>query len=839
MTATTQPIRGRVLIVDRDPGFSESCITQLGNAGFHPLTAPGGSDACQLLATGQIDVVIIAVDACLSDGTSALPHILSAWPDIPVVLSGTTDQASEITRASRQGTTGMIFKPLSKPAMLTHVVNCAMGDPNAEAQPPSMVSHLKEKNRQLMDFTTRLKGVMNSSSRLSSCNTLESFGSRLLEEFGTHLKATGGSLYLAGRDGLRLIHCLDGNHAPPLISYPLEKSSPFGSVLRHKSPLLINNIDDEAELRPSGYGGYRNGSFVIFPLQNQQGKPFGLVSLHGKSIPPFIHQDREVGALLAAWSAETLRAVRATEALGRSQEKYRLAALTASDILCEWNPKDDRLTWYGEIDTVIGSDPESRPATMEAWLNMIHPDDRQRMMHLYHNTPTEKAETPANYRVKHPARGWLHFRERMAALEADASGTTRVIRACNDITEEIASQGDQEQNERKMQHAQRLESLGVIAGGIAHDFNNILMAVLGHADIALEEVHGIPVAVSSLNHIVSAGKRATELARQLLAYSGKGEMENETVSLSELVQEMTDLISVNISKKATIDFSPSPHTPPVEGNKSQLRQVILNLITNASQALGNDPGTITITTGKSFCTREDLDHVSVPFRKEMDAPLAEGTYAFIDIKDTGCGIQPEAIEKLFDPFYTTKSTGTGLGMAAVLGITRRHRGTMQIQSTPGMGTTIRVLLPASLRPQLKSELTGETPVQENLTCGEGLILLADDEEPVRNISRRMLEKLGFKVLLACDGEEAVSLFEANHEEIRCVILDRSMPGLDGLEALAQIRKRAPEARAIIASGYGAETQNGEAMPDTCTYLQKPYQSSELRQALKSALAPSP
>ncbi|MCG8470766.1 MAG: response regulator [Desulfobacterales bacterium] len=843
MNSPHASFRERILVVDQDTTFSQNCVAHLQASGFKTLEATTASHAWELLECRSADMIIISLDATLEGGASLIPRIRENWPQIPIILSGTTQQATDITRASRQDAAGLIFKPLTKPAMLTHVIKNALASREGNKDQGALKrllegARLKEKtkrlrktNQNLTLLTQRLKEVVNSSGRLSSCATLESFASQLLEEFGRHLGASGGSIYIASKEGLRLVHCLDGSHAPNLIAYPVKKNSPFGSALRMKEPLVINNIHDQEELRPSGYDGYRNGSFVIFPLQNPKGRPFGLISLHGKTTPPFIQQDREVGTLLAAYSSETLRAVRATEALAKSEERYRLAAQTATDLIGEWNQKSDRLTWMGDIDALLGSLPESRPTTMGAWLSMVHPNDRKRMKSHYHMGAQGKTLPPTDYRVRHQAHGWLHLRERMATMEKE-DGSSCVIRACNDITREKISQKEQAKNELKMQHSQRLESLGVIAGGIAHDFNNILMAVLGHADIALDEVETNSVAASSLNNIISAGRRASELAQQLLAYSGKGQVKTEPLNLPQLITDMMGFIRVNISKKVKITIQAGEYTPHVEGNKSQLRQVILNLVTNASQAIGNENGTITIATGKSFCTRNELDAATIPLNTDTEAPLPEGTYAFIDIEDSGCGMNKEALKKLFDPFFTTKTTGTGLGMAAVLSITRQHRGTMQINSTPEKGTRIRVLLPASQEPVPTAAPQTGASRDVSLPPNKGTILVADDEEPVRNISRRMLEKMGFTVVMACDGEEAVSLFEHHQKEVRCVILDMTMPGLNGMEALTKIREIEPEAPAIIASGYGMETQQ---VKEDCTYLQKPYQSSELKKALKNTL----
>lgn len=846
MTLTNTTNQGTILVIDANASVISSYTLHLEECGYDVLTAQDGRSAIDLIAVHPPDLIISDLRIPSMEGHSFFGHLNKRWPEIPVIVTSTAGEVSDVVASLRRGATDFLIKPIEDMAILSHAVTKAIREIKLKQQNQTYKElletrtskdseKLKTTNRYLTELNRRLTEVMVSSKRLSSCVTLESFGSRMLQEFGHHLGASGGSLYIAGQEGLRLVHCLDDGHAPSLISYPVEKSSPFGFALRQKEPVLIGDIDGAKELRPSGYGGYHNGSFVIFPLQNQQGKPFGFVSIHGKNKPPFVNQDREVGGLLASYSSETLRAVRAMEALAKSEEKYRLAALTASDLISEWSPATDDLVWFGNIDAVIGSAPENRPTTMEAWLSLIHPDDKKRIADTYRENIHCATAPPMDYRVRHLAHGWRHFRERTTAIKSK-SGESKVLRACNDITVEKNAKDERIKLELKIQHAQKLESLGIIAGGIAHDFNNILMAVLGHAEITLEKVGDNPAAEQSINNIITAGKRATELAQQLLIYSGKGDVETSTVNINSIVSEMMRLIDVSVSKKVRIIFHPGEHTPAVEGNKSQLRQVILNLLTNASQAIGNTSGQIVIRTGKVFCNKDDLAACSMPVRTGVDPPLPEATYTYIDIEDTGCGMDETAREKLFDPFYTTKKTGTGLGMAAVQGIVRHHRGTMTISSTPDVGTRIRVFLPSSNDEIEEQKVSEKLPSEKMTQQKDGLILIADDEEPVRKISQRMAEKLGFSVITACDGKEAVSLYEIHQKDISCIILDMTMPGLNGREALERIREFNPSVKAIIASGYGSHTsESGQDSDEPCPYLQKPYQIAELRQVLQDVL----
>jgi PAS domain S-box-containing protein len=256
-----------------------------------------------------------------------------------------------------------------------------------------------------------------------------------------------------------------------------------------------------------------------------------------------------------------------------------------------------------------------------------------------------------------------------------------------DITDRKRAEDERRQLEAQMQRAQKLESLGVLAGGIAHDFNNLLTGILGHASLALMDLPPDAPACHSLQQIELAARRAADLTRQLLAYSGKGRFLLAPVDLSMIIEETTALLRTVVSKKATLHFDFAPQLPTVIADPAQIRQLVMNLLTNASEALGDGPGAITIRTGREFATRASLAAPHVP------ADIPEGEYIFLEVTDTGAGMDAPTLERIFDPFFTTKFTGRGLGLAAVLGIVRGHRGAIKVASEAGRGTTFKVLLP--------------------------------------------------------------------------------------------------------------------------------------------------
>ena len=401
-----------------------------------------------------------------------------------------------------------------------------------------------------------------------------------------------------------------------------------------------------------------------------------------------------------------------------------------------------------------------------------------------------------------------------------------------DITDRKRAEEERKTFDAQVQHAQKLESLGVLAGGIAHDFNNLLLAILGNADLALMDMAPEEPARENVNEIKKASQRAAELARQMLAYSGKGRFVVKALNLSALVEEMTPMLNVSVSKKAILEYNFSKDIPDIEADATQIRQVIMNLVTNASEAVGDRSSVISISTGAMEADRAYLQETY------LDEGLPEGAYVTLEVVDTGCGMSESTHAKLFDPFFTTKFTGRGLGMAAVLGIVRGHRGTIRIRSEFGEGTTVTVLFPAIRSETIAPADAGQSAgrqVDEAWKCS-GTVLLVDDEETVLAIGKRMLQRLGLKVLTARDGREGVVVFREHQDEIVCVVLDMIMPHMDGEEAFGELRRISSDVPVIMSSGYDEESVTRRfAGKDLAGFIQKPYEFKELRNAIHSVL----
>jgi two-component system, cell cycle sensor histidine kinase and response regulator CckA len=384
--------------------------------------------------------------------------------------------------------------------------------------------------------------------------------------------------------------------------------------------------------------------------------------------------------------------------------------------------------------------------------------------------------------------------------------------------------------EEKLRDGQKLESLGVLAGGIAHDFNNILTGILGHATLAASEVRPGSPLQSHLQAIEAGSSRAADLCRQMLAYAGKGAVDVRPIKLSTVVRDSVQLLRLSISKKATLKCEFAPEMPSVRADPTQLHQVMMNLIINASDATGEKGGNIVVTTGQCFADRAYLAETF------LGTSLAPGDYAYVEVSDDGCGMDKATQRRIFDPFFTTKFAGRGLGLAAVLGIVRSHRGALRVSSEVGRGTSFRLLLPI-VPEDCKYEAA---PMEASARWrGEGTVLVVDDEQVVRAALRPMLKALNFDSIEAGDGKEGLELFTKHIDSVVAVLLDLTMPCMDGAEAFKRIRELRPGTPVILISGFNEQEAVKRVVGGGLAgFLQKPFRFETLRDKLHEVLTAS-
>ncbi len=428
-----------------------------------------------------------------------------------------------------------------------------------------------------------------------------------------------------------------------------------------------------------------------------------------------------------------------------------------------------------------------------------------------------------HYSVGH--RRYRHKDGRIREVEVSASHLREIDQdllcvVARDVTEQTRA-------EAALLQAQKLESLGLLAGGVAHDFNNLLTAILGNLNLAQKNLpEGSPI-LPYLGNIERTVLRAADLTRQMLTYSGKGKFLIQAVDLRQVVEEMTHLLAVSISKKVVLHSEIPETLPALEGDPTQIQQIVMNLVINASEAIGDTEGSISIAARGVL-----LDESFIASHLPRQA-VNPGPYVIFEVSDTGNGMNPETMSRIFDPFFTTKISGRGLGLSAMLGILRSHHAGVNFYSEIGRGTTFRIYFPAH---KTTETLPHFPKAPERRRLPTGTVLVVDDEPTIRATAGAMFESLGFKVLEAADGIEAVECYKARGKDILLVLLDLTMPRMDGKAAFQSIYKLNPLAKVILSSGYN---QN-EAMPPFTEeapifFLKKPYQYKDLRIVLEKIL----
>jgi PAS domain S-box-containing protein len=442
--------------------------------------------------------------------------------------------------------------------------------------------------------------------------------------------------------------------------------------------------------------------------------------------------------------------------------------------------------------------------------------------------PAEACPIRAVLRTGEPRRGRDEWLVRADGTTFPIEYSAHPIRRGGDVDGVVVTFADiteRKRAEESLLQSTKLESLGVLAGGIAHDFNNILTGIIGNSSLVMETLSQSDPNRGLLSEVVAAGERAADLTRQMLAFAGKGQFVIEPVDLSKAIQDVGELLAATVPKPAKLKLELERHLSPVEADARQIQQLIFNLVINAGEAIGANTGTITVRTGM-----RDL-----PEGASAEAPFGHvppGRYVWAAVEDTGTGMDEETRARIFDPFYSTKFTGRGLGLAAALGIARAHHGAIRVESAPGRGSRFELLLPVTQTRVFQMPPTKELPGP----AAARTILVVDDEAIVRATARKMLERAGHQVLLAENGQQAVELFRKRAPEISLVLLDLTMPGMGGEETARFLRTVRHDVPILVLSGYPEEDVSRRfGATRVAGFLRKPFTSAQLAERIKAAL----
>lgn len=421
------------------------------------------------------------------------------------------------------------------------------------------------------------------------------------------------------------------------------------------------------------------------------------------------------------------------------------------------------------------------------------------------------------------ADGSLRYYDLREAAITLPDGTRGILALASDITDRLRAEQQKFELERQLLHADKLKSLGVLAGGIAHEYNNVLATIVGNLDLALMDLTSSSPIQVNLQEAAQAAGRATNLTQQMLAYSGRGRFVITQIDFSELIGSIEQLLHASVSKKASLKLDLANDLPMVAGDAPQLQQVVMNLITNASEALGDLPGLISITTRLRECDASFLS------RSVISDQFLPGPFVELEVRDSGCGMDDAVKKRLFEPFFSTKFTGRGLGMSVVMGVVRGHKGAIMVSSRPNRGTSISVLLPLMGTPPPVAEMN--PPISTDATSAmtlAGTVLVVEDEATLRLLMARILKRSGLRVLTAEHGQEAVSMFREHADAISFVILDFTMPVMDGLQTLQELRGIRADVKAVLTSGYDVgNLHENYSQAGFAAFIRKPFQVATL------------
>ncbi|MDH3520283.1 MAG: GAF domain-containing protein [Myxococcales bacterium] len=616
-------------------------------------------------------------------------------------------------------------------------------------------------------------------------------------------------------------------HAPEGMLFT-RLDSLFGAVLTSGRPVISNDPANDPRRGGLPPGHPALHAFLGIPLRHG-GRHIGMLGIanrEGGYGEDFVDRLELLWSAAGALTGAFCNARDRREAESRLRESERrldLAIQGGRLALWDWDVASDRIVRGDHWRVVLGHTADELPTSLGDWRSRIHPDDLPAVEdavrgHLEGLTPLLELE----YRERRKDGTWAWIRLRGAAVARDAGGAvSRVVGTALDVTESREAADTRQNLERQLRVAQRMESVGQLAGGIAHDFNNLLLVILGE----LELIGPVEDAVGEgLENIRVAAERAAALTQQLLTLSRKKPAELVSADLNDQIRGALQLLARVIPESHKIDFVPASDLWRTEIDRGQFDQVLLNLCINARDAMP-EGGRITM------CT----ENVVFDAERCLEHPWAKpGRYVALRVTDQGVGMPPGMLEKIFEPFFTTKmpGEGTGLGLAMVYGIVRQHRGLLHVDSEVGEGTRFDVYLPAS--EQVRSAACSD--LEAPIVGGDETILVAEDEELVRQLVVNVLQAAGYRVVAACDGQEALDIIDSQTLDIDLVLLDAVMPRLSGRRTFELLQERQPGMRALFTSGYARDSLPSEFLARwNLQSLQKPYRPEKLLRMVREIL----
>ena len=602
-----------------------------------------------------------------------------------------------------------------------------------------------------------------------------------------------------------------------------------GFALRSGSPVVVGDGADGRPFRAEGVLDERGvQSGVVVPLGAPR-HPFGVLGAHTLRPRAFAPEEvlflRTVADVLGAAVARAA----SQERMRRGEERSRLVLEGALDAVVAMDGAERVTFWNARAERIFGV---ARTEALGRRLSDLVIPARERPAHragLAHFLATGQGPLLDRLVEVRALRGdGTEFPAELAVTPVRTAKGVAFYAFVRDVSARVEQEEARRLLEERVRESEKAESLGILAGGIAHDFNNLLTSVIGNTELASLRVAPGSAARLHLARVEGAARRAADLTQQMLAYAGKSRLARERVDLVALVEERVALLEGAFPRRVRIAVRAAESVPIVEGDATQLRQVVVSLVTNGAEACGEGTGEVTVFTGRTVV------EPGAPASAGSGDAVPPGAYALLEVSDTGCGMDAETRGRIFDPFFTTKRPGRGLGLAAVLGIVRAHGGAIRVHSEPGLGSAFQVLLPAREAVRAVAPASPERPATAPT---RGTALLVDDEAEVRHASAAMLETLGFESIEAADGPEAIRIFREDPDRVELVLLDLTMPGMDGAATLDALREIRPDVRVVLSSGYAPDVV-GERFPEgrePTALLPKPYTIDDLRRTLRRVI----
>lgn len=814
-----------ILIIDDQPRVLESMADFLTDKGYRTLRAQNGREGLDMFASQRPDLILMDLFMPGIDGPAVLRGIHETDPDQPIIVVSDQARITNAIEALRMGAWDYILRPIEDMSVIQHTVRRAIERAHLLAQNRAYQKNLEElvrrrtaalerANAHLTGINDRLQKVVATTRGLSMCADVARFGARLLGQFADHMLASGGSLFLLEPEGLRLLHTLDPDHVPEFIPFPLHAQSVMNRVIQSRRAMLITDITMEKRLIKSGWEGYTNGSALVFPLEDENGQVIGVLTLHSKISPPFLEQDKEIGAILASYSCETLRAARSMEALRESEARFRELAEMLPEAVFETD-LEMRLTFANhKAAERFGYTGDDLSDGFNAKTFFI-PEERWRLP----DARTDRAVGAVQYTGLRKDSSTFPLLFHMAPIQR-GDQTVGYRGVVVDITEELALKDH-------LRQAQKIEAVGQLAGGIAHDLNNLLSPILGFGEMLLEDMDDEDEHRASVEEIMHAGSRARDLVHKLLAFSRKQTLAVKPVNINTILSGFERLLRRTIREDIDIDFVTAPALPACMADVGQIEQVIVNLAINAADAMP-DGGKLVFTT--------DIERIDGTPPGD-DPEMEPGEYVVLAVNDTGHGMDEETCRKIFEPFFSTKGArGTGLGLSTVYGIVKQHGGGIRVASQPGRGTTFTIHLPAASHAAVVEK---HLPRARSDPKGMETILLVEDNAQVRKMTRILLERRGYTIIAAQDGREALSALAAHKGQIHLMLTDVVLTGMNGRELYTQAAKTDPDLKVLYMSGYSDDIiAHHGVLEEGVDFIEKPFSNRDLIEKVRQVLQAS-